>query len=103
MDDEVILPSFDIEQDKPLAVVTEENEQQKSERLIKLEVQDPKFPMLRAHWEGIAEQYGDISVLAGLPSEDFEVVVKTKAAIVSEIRDLLGVIDQISQVDGDGK
>lgn len=103
MDDEVIVPSFDIEQDKPFEVVSEEKQQLSTEQLYQQEFKDDKFPAIRQHFEHLIAQYGDISVLAGLPSQDFEIVVKTKAAIVSELKDLLGFIDQLTKVDGDGR
>lgn len=103
MDTEVILPSFDVEQEKPLEVVEQENEQQVAERLLTQEIKSAQFPMLREHFEKIIEDYGDITILAGLPSEDFVLTVKTKAAIVSELRELLRFIDQLTQVQEDGK
>lgn len=107
MDDEVITPqlaTFDIEAEKSEDVLDIEAEQKVPERKLAQEVADARFPLIREHFDKLIEEYGDITVLAGLESKDFEITVKTKAAIVTELRQLLAYIDQVTQmVDEDGK
>lgn len=112
MDDVVIPqiePSFDIESEKPDVVKQQELEQSFIEKQLKSEVNNSQFPLLRKELEGYIEKYGDVTVLAGLIESDFAHQAKAHAIVVSELKGLLNVIDQIGGVDeqevenGDGR
>lgn len=110
MDDtDVIVPeltaSFDVEAVKPVEVQEIEGEQKAIEKRVKAEIENSKFPLIRQHFEMLVEKYNDVRVLSetNRTGSKFEVMVRTKAAIVAELKDFLDFIDQISesnQVDG---
>lgn len=109
-DTDVIVPdltsSFDVEAVKTIEVQEIEGEQKAIEKRVKAEVDNPKFPLIRQHFEMLVEKYNDIRTLSetNRTGNKFEVMVRTKAAIVAELTDFLSFIDQISestdQVDG---
>ena len=102
MDDVVVPqldPSFDVEAEKPLDVVTQEQEQKAIELALTKEVSDPKFPLIRQHFLHLIESYGDVRTLVGLSDKGFVAEARAKAVLVKELQDLVAGLDQLSEVD----
>jgi hypothetical protein len=102
MDSDVIVPelaSFDIEAEKDEQVSENEGLQKLFEKQIHTESNSTLFPAIRKHFEELIEQYGDIRTLADLeiPGEQLVIALKTKAAVVYELKNFLQMIDQVNE------
>lgn len=95
MDSDVVLPvsSFDIEAEKPLEVIQEEQDQKVLERYLAKEAQRKEFPMIRQHIETLIDQFNDMRALALLPDAERSSQAVGRAFFVDQMYSLLAMID----------
>lgn len=98
-DMDVVLPemSFDIESEKPEEVINEEQQQKAIERMLGKEAQNSQFPLIRQHIENLIEVYSDLSVFTQIPDAERSSQVLARAMFVSEMRDLLHIVDNAKE------